>query len=165
MKKSAFLITAAAWAVSVSFPAFAKVSTQEFVKKVSISDMFEIKSSELASQKSENAEIKDFASRMVTDHTKTTEELKAAIASSNAKAKPAADLDAKHKAMLAKLEKSSGKNFDARYVAIQKDAHKEAVNLFSDYSKHGDNADVKEFAAKTLPDLKDHLSHAKALKN
>ena len=45
-------------------------STEDFVKEVAISDMFEIEASKLAQQKG-NAAEKTFALQMVTDHTKT----------------------------------------------------------------------------------------------
>ena len=50
-------------------------STDDFVKQVAISDMFEIEASKLAQQKG-NAAEKAFASQMVSDHTKTSAELK-----------------------------------------------------------------------------------------
>ena len=53
-------------------------STEDFVKEVAISDMFEIEASKLAQQKG-NAAEKTFASQMVTDHSKTSTELKGLV--------------------------------------------------------------------------------------
>jgi predicted outer membrane protein len=50
-------------------------STPDFVKQVAISDLFEIESNKLGQQKG-NAAQKTFAGQMVTDHTKTSTELK-----------------------------------------------------------------------------------------
>ena len=55
-------------------------STPDFVKQVAISDMFEIESNKLGEQKG-NAAEKGFASQMVKDHTKTSNELKELVAS------------------------------------------------------------------------------------
>src|SRR5690242_21388354 len=60
-------------------------STADFVKQVAISDMFEIESSKLAQQKG-NAEEKTFAGQMVTDHTKTSTELKGLVSSGKVQA-------------------------------------------------------------------------------
>jgi putative membrane protein len=145
----------------VGLQAFAQNSTQDFVNKVAISDMFEIQSSKLAAQKG-NAEIKSFAQRMIKDHTKTTEELKGMVG--KAKAKLPTAMDADHQQKLAKLEKASGNDFNIIYASLQIQAHEEAVKLFEAYSNSGDDAQLKAWAGKTLPALKEHLEHAKKLK-
>ena len=83
--------------------AFAQNSTQEFVTKVAISDMFEIQSSKLAEGKG-NQNIRAFARQMVTDHTKTTQELKSLVG--KAKVKLPTQMDTEHQQKLAKLQKS-----------------------------------------------------------
>src|SRR5437762_12549359 len=60
-------------------------STADFVKEVALSDMFEIEASKLAQQKG-NAAEKTFASQMVTDHTRTSTELKGLVSSGKLKA-------------------------------------------------------------------------------
>jgi putative membrane protein len=42
--------------------------------------------------------------------------------------------------------------------------HKDAVALFEAYAKSGDDPELKSWAAKTLPHLKEHLSMAEKLK-
>jgi len=141
--------------------AFAQTSTQEFVTKVAISDMFEIQSSKIATRKG-NANIKSFAERMVKDHTKTSQELKGMVG--KAKAKLPSALDSDHQKKLAQLQKLSGNEFNTTYASMQIQAHEEAVKLFEAYSNNGDNAELKAWAAKTLPALKEHLQHAQKLK-
>jgi len=46
---------------------------------------------------------------------------------------------------------------------MQVSAHKDAVSLFERYSKESDNAELKAFAAKTLPYLQMHLKMAQDL--
>ena len=147
--------------VLLAAQAFAQTSTQDFVTKVGISDMFEIQSSKLAEQKG-NAAIKSFAQRMVKDHTKTSTELKGMVG--KAKAKLPTSLDSDHQAKIAKLQKLSGDDFNSAYAGMQVEAHQEAVKLFESYSSGGDNGQLKAWAAKTLPALKEHLEHAKKLK-
>jgi predicted outer membrane protein len=57
----------------------------------------------------------------------------------------------------------SGKEFDQAYDQMQRQAHEDAVALFKSYSQGGDNADLKAWATKTLPHLKEHLAMAKKL--
>jgi putative membrane protein len=141
----------------------ASMSTAEFVKKVAISDMFEIESSKLAQQKAD-AESKTFAAKMVTDHSKTSAELKSMVQSGKVKAELPTALDDDHKKKLDELQSASGQQFDDKYDQMQKHAHHEAVMLFERYAQNGDNAELKQWAAKTLPALKEHHSMAEKLK-
>ncbi|MGC2086631.1 MAG: DUF4142 domain-containing protein, partial [Bradyrhizobium sp.] len=78
-------------------------STDDFVKEVAISDMFEIESNKLGEQKG-NAQEKTFAQQMVTDHTKTSTELKSMVTSGKVKATLPTALDSSHQSKLDKLK-------------------------------------------------------------
>jgi putative membrane protein len=138
-------------------------ATADFVKEAAISDMFEIASSKLAQDKG-NAPEKPFASQMITDHTKTSTELKGLVTSGKVKAELPTALDSSHQSKLDKLKGESGKDFSSDYDSEQVSAHKDAVSLFERYAKGGDNADLKDWAGKTLPTLKHHLEMAENLK-
>ncbi len=138
-------------------------TTQDFVNTVAISDMFEIQSSELAQSKATD-DSKSFASHMVSDHTKTSGELKAMVTSGKVKAQLPGALDASHQSKLDKLKSLNGKDFDSNYDSMQQSAHKDAVSLFERYAKNGDNPSLKAWAKKTLPALKQHLAMAEKLK-
>jgi putative membrane protein len=144
-------------------PAFGQ-STDEFVKKVAISDMFEVESSQLALSKKPDRDTAPFAKRMVKDHTKTTRELKTLVQAGKVKAELPSALDAEHKKKLDDLRSLEGKPFDTAYDQAQREGHQQAVALFESYAKNGDNADLKKWAAKTLPHLKMHLTMAQKLK-
>ena len=60
-------------------------TTADFVQQVAISDMFEIDSNKLGEQKG-NSQEKTFAQQMVTDHTKTSCDLKSMVNSGKVKA-------------------------------------------------------------------------------
>jgi putative membrane protein len=136
-------------------------TTRDFVQEAAISDLFEIESSKLAEQRSDNA-TKAFAKQMITDHTKTSEELKAAVASDPNTPLPSA-LDSAHQGKLDKLKELTGDDFTKHYRELQVTAHKNAVSLFERYAKGGDNGKLKNWADKTLPDLQHHLDLAQAL--
>jgi putative membrane protein len=138
-------------------------TTTDFVKEAAISDMFEIQSSKLAQDKG-NAAEKTFGEQMITDHTKTTTELKGLVSSGKVKADLPTALDGSHQSMLDKLKGESGKNFSSGYDSDQISGHKEAVSLFERYAKGGDNPDLKDWAGKTLPMLRHHLEMAQDLK-
>ncbi len=137
-------------------------STPDFVKQVAISVMFEIESNKLALSKG-NAADKGFANQMVADHTKTSTELKALVSSGKVKAEVPSILDSSHQSKLDKLKGLNDADFSSSYRSVQVDAHKDAVDLFDRYAKGGDNADLKNWAGKTLPALKHHLEMAQGL--
>lgn len=137
-------------------------STADFVKEVAISDMFELESSKLAEQKGTAAE-KAFAKQMITDHTKTTTELKGMVNEGKVKAELPTALDSTHESKLDKLRSLSGPDFASTFASDQVDAHKDAVSLFQRYAKSGDNNDLKSWADKTLPALEHHLQLAQNL--
>ncbi|MDB5652650.1 MAG: hypothetical protein JWQ94_263 [Tardiphaga sp.] len=137
-------------------------TTADFVKEVAISDMFEIASNKLAEEKGNSAE-KTFAAMMVTDHTKTSTELKAMVKSGTVKEPVPSELDNAHQSKLDKLKGLAGKDFSSSFDSYQVDAHKDAVNLFERYAKGGDNAELKDWAGKTLPTLQHHLDMAQGL--
>ncbi|MDP9128710.1 MAG: DUF4142 domain-containing protein, partial [Pseudomonadota bacterium] len=122
--------------------------------------------SRLALQKTQNSAIKDFAQEMVNDHTKAGNELKEVLSASDAKLpQPSAGLDAAHQKQIDQLNSLSGTDFDRQYVAMQVTAHDNAVALFDDYAKSGDNSALKAFASKTLPTLQEHKAHVHRLQS
>lgn len=136
--------------------------TEDFVKEVSMSDMFEIESSKLALECG-GAATKVFAQQMIDAHQKTTTELKALLDSGKVKAQPVAALSEDQQESLNELKTLSGAEFDDAYQDDQEDAHENAVDVFARYAKEGDNTDLKAWAAKTVPDLKHHLKMAEEL--
>lgn len=137
--------------------------TQDFVTLAAQSDMLEIESSKLALTKSDNAKTKQFADKMIKDHTATSNELKALVSGGKVPANLPATLDKTHQAKLDKLNKLNGRDFTKEYDDMQVSAHKDAVSMFERYSKEGDSAELKAFAAKHLPHLQEHLKMAQAL--
>ena len=99
---------------------------------------------------------------MVTDHTKTSEELKALV-SSGLKAELPAALDDAHQKKVEKLKDAKPEDFTADYASMQVSAHKDAVSLFERYAKGGEDARLKDWAGKTLPHLQHHLEMAQNL--
>ena len=114
-------------------------TTQDFVTEAANSDMLEIASAKLAQQKG-SADEKKFAEQMITDHTKTTNDLKGMVESGDVKAQiPARTAIPRHQSKLDKLRDAKQDNFASDYDLMQVSAHKDAVSLFERYSKSGDN--------------------------
>src|SRR5215212_9607962 len=136
-------------------------SAAEFVTKAASSSLFEIQSSQSALQKSQNNQVRDFAQKMIEDHTKASDQLKAAAQGQTVPTTP----DVEHAQMLQQLNGANGVDFDRRYVQLQLTGHQEAIALFDRYAQNGDNPQLKQFAQQTLPDLREHLQMAQQLRS
>lgn len=132
-----------------------------FVKMVSSSNEFEIRSSELAKQNSEDADIKKMADMIIKDHRAAGEKLKATLEAKKVAPSEPVALAPKHQKMLDQLQAAKGKDFDMLYLDMQVQAHMEAVALFRTYAGSGDDMSVVGFAKETLPSLETHLAHVK----
>lgn len=137
-------------------------STADFVKNAAISGMFEIQSSELALRKKVSAD-RQFAERMIKDHKKAAAELKRLVRTDHIDAQIPTALDSEHQKMLDQLRGENGSQFVKDYDQMQQQGHQQAVALFQGYSQSGDNPKLKQWAAKTLPVLQQHLSMAQKL--
>jgi len=140
----------------------ASPSTADFVTEAAISDMFEIQSSKLAAERSAEP-TKAFANQMITDHEKTTAEMKAMVQDGKVQATLPTALDSAHQSKLDTLKGLQGDAFTKQYHSDQVKAHKDAVDLFQRYGKGGDNQDLKTWASKTQPALDHHLKMAQDL--
>jgi putative membrane protein len=135
--------------------------TEDFIKEAATSDMLEIGAAKIAEQKG-NADEKKFAEQMVTDHTKTSTELKGLVPADMKSAIPT-ELDDSSQKKLDKLRDAKPDDFAGEYDPMQVSAHKDAVSLFERYANGGDNDQLKGWAAKTLPALQHHLEMAQAM--
>jgi putative membrane protein len=174
MKNAALAITAAALLISTS--AFAQSvgektgvnstlgispTTADFVKEAAMSDMTEIAASKLGQERG-NAQEKTFASQMITDHTKTSEQLKSK-ASADAKASIPTAFDSSSQSKIDKLKDAKPDSFSSDFDSMQVSAHKDAVSLFERYAKNGEDPKLKDWAGETLPTLQHHLEMAQDL--
>ncbi|MDB5146998.1 MAG: hypothetical protein JWQ57_1018 [Mucilaginibacter sp.] len=133
----------------------------KFATEAANAGLAEVAAGELASEKATNAKVKDFAKMMVTDHTKANDELAAIAKNKNITLPSAPDED--HQKMKADLAAKSGADFDKAYVDAMVKGHKKVESLFEDASKNCKDADLKAFAAKTLPTIQHHLAEIEAI--
>ncbi|MDZ4077396.1 MULTISPECIES: DUF4142 domain-containing protein [Hydrocarboniphaga] len=130
-------------------------SDKAFFENAASAGMFEIQASKLAQTKASDAQVKSYAEKMVSDHTEAAAKLEKLAAAK--KVTLPTSLSKHHQMMLDRLNKdSAGADFDAAYKRQMIVSHKEAVSLFDQESKKGQDADVKAFAAETLPKLQNH---------
>jgi putative membrane protein len=138
------------------------VTPAVFVTRAAVSDMFETQSSELAAIKAD-APTRAFAAQMNAAHQKTASELGVIVKGRAADLPLPPRLDPPHQQRLDQLMVLKGPAFTTRYHAEQVQAHGEAIALFETFAASGGDERLRQWAAHTLPTLKEHLEHAKAL--
>jgi putative membrane protein len=121
----------------------------------------EIATGELAQKNGASDAVKQFGQRMVQDHGMANKELETIAGKLGIT--PPKGPDAKHQADAQMLAKLKGAEFDRQYSAHMVKDHEMTVALFEKQSRGGGNAELKQFAAKQLPILQEHLKMAKAL--
>jgi len=137
-------------------------ASQDFVTRAAQAGMAEVKLSQLAKSQGENPAVRGYADNMIADHGKAGAELEA-IADQK-KLKLPAELDAAHQAAMKNLAAKSGPDFDTAYMMLMRQDHDKAVSLFrSAADSPALDADLKAFAAKTLPTLETHDEMARKL--
>jgi putative membrane protein len=131
-----------------------------FIIQASIGNLQEIAIGRLAAEQAVSPEVKAFARRMVTDHSKAETQLMQLIRSrgfqipQEATGTPIDDL---------MLKNAPPKDFDRVYVHMMVSDHRETVQMFEKYALTGKDPDVSAFAQQTLPVLKEHLASITAI--
>jgi putative membrane protein len=134
---------------------------RDFIMDAAMGGMEEVELGKVAAQQGMSAEVKQFGQRMVDDHSQANSELMS-LASSKGITLPT-ELDQKHRSEVTKLSGMSGADFDREYTKMMVSDHRKDVSEFEKQSTKGTDADLKAFATKTLPTLREHLRMAEAL--
>jgi putative membrane protein len=141
------------------------ISASEFVEKAGRGGLAEVEMGELGAQKATNGQVKAFAKRIVTDHTQANEELVAVIKGKGLQV-PSSQ-SATHKAMMDRFQQQdAGKDFDRDYIEHMVEDHKIDIELFETAADDANlDADLRGYAKKTLPTLRDHLKQAQTIES
>lgn len=129
-----------------------------FMHRAAEGGLAEVELGKLAQQKGNDQAVKSFGERMVTDHSQANDKLMTLAQSMNVQLP--SKLGKKDQKTLDRLQSKSGDAFDKAYASAMRRDHRMDIREFEHEAKHGENAQVKEFAQTTLPTLKEHLSLA-----
>ncbi|HYG75680.1 MAG TPA: DUF4142 domain-containing protein [Planctomycetota bacterium] len=141
------------------FGANVDAMTENFVKEAAKGGMHEVAVGKLAMDKATNEDVKKLARHLVDDHSRANDELKQIAGKLNIDLADVAH-SPEHDA---NLMNQSGAQFDRAFVSMVVEDHRKDVANFERYSREGTNPDVKAFATRTLPGLRDHLDMAQSL--
>jgi len=163
MKIKTMLLIAALSAASTAALSADAISAADFAKKAGAAGAAEVEMGKLGTQKATNAEVKAFAQKMVTDHTKANKELMAAAKSKGLEVPTEPGL--MHKGMKEKFEaQEADQDFNHDFMQQMVRDHEATVELFQTAANDSTlDPDLRALAKKTLPTLKQHLADAQKL--
>ncbi len=126
-----------------------------FLKKAMQGGMTEVELGKLALTKSSNDQVKQFAQKMIDDHTKLNDQAKP-VAQQLGVSMPDGP-SKKDKAMMAKMQSLTGDAFDKAYIQDMVKDHKSDESEFKTEASSGQNPQIKDLAAQGEPVIASHL--------
>ena len=135
---------------------------QSFMEDAIQGSYAEIEGSQLALEKTESQDVREFARMMIEDHGKMVKE--ATQLATDKGLTPPEGPSAMQTTEITGMRALTGGAFDAMYVnRIGVASHEATVKLFEEASQNVQDPDVKAMAEKTLPKLREHLEMARQL--
>jgi putative membrane protein len=131
---------------------------KEFIKDAAQANSAEIALSQVAQAKAQNSDVKQLAQMMVTDHQTCNQTLQGIAQAHGVAIDQSLDWVNQHE--VNRLQKADTADFDKDYTKIMLKDHVKAIKMFQKAADEVKDSDVKEFAANTLPTLRNHLRHA-----
>jgi len=139
------------------------VGDQKMMEQLAQANMAEIAAGELAQTKSSNEHVLKFSKQMIDDHGGALKDLSKLADDKGVKLPK--QTDAKHQALLKKLNTLSPAEFDREYIAKAAVAdHEDASKLVGKIASDAKDPDFKAMGQKLKPTIDMHLKMAKELK-
>ncbi len=129
---------------------------QSFVAKALAGGDAEVQLGQLAEQKSQSDDVKQFAQKMVADHTQMGDKWFKPVAKQLGVAEPKGP-EKKDKKLIAKLETLSGPQFDTEYIQAMVKDHKEDLKNFTEEAHAAQDPNVKQVAQQGANIIQQHL--------
>ncbi|HEY9849748.1 MAG TPA: DUF4142 domain-containing protein [Leptolyngbyaceae cyanobacterium] len=134
---------------------------RQFVTQAARDGIAEVQLGQLAAQRGSSDAVKQFGQRMVRDHTQANDRLRQ-IASEKGFSLPT-DMGSQNQSVREKLSRLSGAEFDRQYMQHMVEDHTKGLALYQTQAEQGEDADLKAFAAQTVPVLQEHLQLARSI--
>jgi len=130
----------------------------EFATKAAAAGKAEVELAKIGTEKATDPDVKTFADRLVQDHTKANDQLAQTMQAKSMEAPAEGSADAK--AESDRIATLSGSEFDREFMMHWVSSHEKGIELYSSEAETGQDPELKQFAADTLPTLREHLDEA-----
>jgi putative membrane protein len=132
------------------------MNDRDFVKKALEGGDAEVQLGQLAQQKSQSDDVKQFAQKMVQDHTQMGDQLMKPLAKQLG-VDPPKNLSKKDKQLMAKLESLSGSQFDNEYIRAMVKDHRQDLKDFKSEAETTQDPNVKQAVQQGETIVSQHL--------
>jgi putative membrane protein len=153
------------WMTLLALPVMAmaadKSPDESFYKDAAEGGIAEVQLGQLAQDKGQSPEVKDFGKMMVQDHTAANNKLKGVAAGKGVELPSSPGVG--QMATKTKLEMLSGDSFDKSYIKGMVQDHKDTIKLFEKEAQSGQDPEARAFAKATLPTLHSHLKKIESI--
>src|SRR5436309_8972236 len=119
-----------------------------FIQKAAGGGQQEVENGKMAEKQGKSAEVKSIGARMVADHTRIDREL---AALDNRKG-------VNFNTSSVKAQNIGTADFDRMYLKLLEEVHRKDIAEFETEAKSGDDKELKAWASKTIPTLRQHLT-------
>jgi putative membrane protein len=148
--------TAGASPLDSSAPNMQTIDDQEFVRKALEGGAAEVQLGQLAQQRSQSDDVKQFGQKMVQDHTQLGDQVIKPIAKQLGVTAPKG-LSKKDKQLVASLEGLSGPQFDQEYIKAMVKDHRQDLKEFKSEAQMSQDPNVKKAAEEGTDVISRHL--------
>ena len=145
-----------------SAPTGQDYAANSFVSKAMEGNMAEVQLGQLAEQKSQSNDVKQFAQKIVSEHTQMTDKWLKPVAQQLGISEPKGP-SKKDKKEMAKLEQLSGPDFDRQYITMMVKDHQKDLKEFKDEAQSAQNPNVKQVATQGANVIEQHLQLAEQI--
>ena len=140
----------------------AREASQQFIDDAAASNRAEIQSAQFVLQHTRDNAVRQFAQKIVHDHTQALGRLTQLASAEGLELRPG--VSSKDAEALERLKQAHGTALDTEYLRTQQQDHTEAVQKFRQAeSSTSLLAGVRDYARMTLPHLQEHLRMARQL--
>lgn len=130
------------------------LTPENFVVRAAVSNLAEIEASELALQKSADADIRALAKRLVAEHRAAQTQLKTVAAEGKIALPGTVDED--HRKQQQKLSELVGADFDRAYLEHMQSGHEATLQLYREAADADLPASHKQYASSTAKVVEGH---------
>ena len=138
-----------------------KYTAEGFLQTVAQGSRSEVEIGRLASVRGGSEDVRRYGERLVNDHSRINEELRQ-LAGRKGVSLPQ-EIGWMKRMTKEKLSKLEGRKFDREFIKGMVKDHEKDVRMFEEHADYGSDADVREFAARTAPTLREHLRIAQEI--
>ena len=138
-------------------------SERNFLKDAAADGIYEVEAARIASERAQDPAVKSFAEKLVKEHSEANDQLRNLASSRNVDLPSEPGMMQRH--TLSSLRKDKVSDLDRDFVKKMTKDHEADIKQFEKMSRDAKDPDVRAWAEKMLPTLRDHLADAQRLQS